>query len=172
MKQRVAIDFFAVPTINFQILYCFIVLRHDRREIVHFNVTAHPTAMWAAQQIVNAFPEETSPKYLIRDRDAIYGEYFRQRIKNMGIEEVITAPRSPWQNSYVERIIGTIRRECLDHMIIWNEKHLMDMLDKYFEYYHQVRTHQSLDRNSPILREVERPSTGKVVSISMVGRLI
>lgn len=171
MKQMVAVDFFTVPTINFRILCCFVVLHHDRREIVHFNVTAHPTALWTAQQIVNAFPEKTAPKYLIRDRDAIYGEYFRQRIKNMGIEEVITAPRSPWQNSYVERIIGTIRRECLDHMIIWNEKHLLDILEQYFTYYHQVRTHQSLDRNSPIPREVEPALKGKVISIPMVGGL-
>jgi transposase InsO family protein len=171
VKQIVAVDFFTVPTINFRILYCFIAIRHDRREVVHFNVTAHPTAVWTAQQVVNAFPEETVPKYLIRDRDTIYGEYFRQRIKNMGIKEVVISARSPWQSPYVERLIGTIRRECLDHTIIWNEKHLMDILEKYFTYYHQVRTHQSLDGNSPVPREVELPAKGKIISIPMVGGL-
>jgi transposase InsO family protein len=171
MKQMVAVDFFTVPTINFRILYCFVILSHDRRTIVHFNITANPTALWTAQQIVNAFPEETAPKYLIRDRDAIYGEYFRQRIKNMGIKEVMTAPRSPWQNPFVERVIGSIRRECLDHMLVWNEKHLLEILEQYFTYYHQVRTHQSLDRNSPIPREVEPAIKGKVISIPRVGGL-
>jgi transposase InsO family protein len=171
MKQTVAIDFLTVPMVNFRILYCFVVLRHDRREVVHFNVTSHPTAVWTAQQVVNAFPEDTVPKYLIRDRDTIYGEYFRQRIKHMGIKEVVIAPRSPWQSPYVERVIGTIRRECLDHRIIWNEKHLIEILEDYFRYYHQVRTHQSLGGNSPVPREVESPARGKVVSIPMVGGL-
>jgi transposase InsO family protein len=171
IRQTVAVDFFAVPTINFRLLYCLVVLRHDRREVVHFNVTAHPTAIWTAQQIVNAFPEDTAPKYLIRDRDAIYGEYFRQRIKNLGIKEVIIAPCSPWQNPFAERVIGSIRRECLDHVIIFNEDYLRRVLSEYFGYYHQVRTHQSLDRNSPIPREVEQPAKGKVISIPMVGGL-
>jgi transposase InsO family protein len=171
LKQTVAVDFFAIPTINFRLLYCLIVLRHDRREIVHFNVTAHPTAVWTAQQIVNAFPEDTSPKYMIRDRDAIYGEYFRQRIKNLGIKEVIIAPCSPWQNSYVERVIGTVRRECLDHVIIFSEDHLRSVLSEYFGYYHQVRTHQALDGNSPNPRDVEGPAKGKVISIPKVGGL-
>jgi transposase InsO family protein len=171
MKQTFAIDFFTVPTINFRILYCFIILSHDRRSIVHFNVTSHPAALWTAQQIVNAFPEETAPKYLIRDRDSIYGQYFQQRIKNLGIKEVVTAPRSPWQNSYVERVIGTIRRECLDQVIIFSEDHLRKTLSEYFEYYHQSRPHQSLDRNSPIPREIEPAIKGKVISIPMVGGL-
>ncbi|MFA5866250.1 MAG: integrase core domain-containing protein [Phycisphaerae bacterium] len=171
MKQIVAIDFFTVPTIHFRILYCFIILRHDRRAMVHFNITPHPTAVWTAQQVANAFPEDTAPKYLIRDRDAIYGGYFRQRIKHMGINEVLISPQSPWQNPYAERIIGSIRRECLDHLIVWNERHLMQILEKYFEYYHHARAHQSLGGNSPIPRDIEPPAQGRVISIPMVGGL-
>lgn len=171
MKNTAAIDFFTVPTIRFRILFCFIVMKHDRRRIVHFNVTTNPTAVWTVQQVVNAFPDDTAPKYLIRDRDAIYGEYFRLRVKNMGIKEVLIAPKSPWQNPYVERVIDSIRRECLDHVIIWNESHMLKILKEYFEYYHAVRTHQSLDRNSPVAREVEPPSEGRVTSIPIVGGL-
>ncbi len=148
----VAIDFVTVPTATFRILFCFVVLRHHRRTVVHFNVTANPTAQWTAQQMIEAFPEQTSPRFLIRDRDSIYGEFFRQRIKNMGIEEVVTAYRSPWQSPYVERIIGSIRRECLDHFIVLNERHVLRILQAYFDYYHHARAHLSLDRNSPILR--------------------
>jgi len=171
MRQTVAIDFFTVPTIRFRILFCLIVLRHDRREIVHFNVTTNPTAAWTAQQVVNAFPDQTDPKYLIRDRDAICAEYFRRRVSNMGIKEVLISPRSPWQNPYVERVIGSIRRECLDHVIVWNENHLSKILKSYFEYDHAARTHQSLNHNSPIPRKVEPPSNRKVMSIPMVGGL-
>src|SRR5262249_17831015 len=116
--------FFTIPTINFRVLYCFIVLLHDRRKLVHFNVTEHPTAKWTTQQIIEAFPDDTSPRYLLRDRDSIYGEEFRSRVKGMQIEEVVTAPHSPFQNPYAERIIGSIRRECLDHMIVLNEDQL------------------------------------------------
>jgi putative transposase len=114
------IDFFTIPTATFRIPHVFIVLSHDRRRIVHFNVTAHPTAQWTAQQLVEAFPFDSAPRYLLRDRDAIYGEKVRRRIKSLGIEEVVTAPRSPWQNPFVERIIGSIRRDCLDHIIVLN----------------------------------------------------
>jgi putative transposase len=116
----VAVDFFVVPTVTFRILYTFVVLRHDRRRIVHFNVTAHLTAAWTAQQIVEAFPEESTPRFLIRDRDGIYGLDFQTRVANMGIEEVVTAAKSPWQNPFVERMIGSIRRECLNHLIVIN----------------------------------------------------
>ena len=119
-----ACDFFTVPTVTFRVLYVFIVLRHDRREVVHFNVTTNPCAEWAAQQIINAFPYEEAPRFLIRDRDGIYGEYFQIRVKSLGIEEVPIAPRSPWQNPYCERVIGSIRRECLDHVIVLGEVHL------------------------------------------------
>ena len=160
-------------------LYCFVVLRHDQRRVAHFNVTRNPTAEWTAQQITEAFPYDQAPRYLLRDRDSIYGQHFRQRVRNMGIEEIITAWRSPWQNPYVERLIGSIRRECFDHVIVLNEKHLQKILASYFEYYNNSRTHLSLDRNSPIPRKVEPPvvslveppGTGKVVAIPQVGGL-
>ena len=158
-------------TATFRVLYCFIVLRHDRRRVVHFNVTGHPTAPWTAQQIVEAFPFDEAPQYMVRDRDGIYGEPFRDRVKNMGIDEVPTAPRSPWQNPYCERVIGSIRRECLDRVIILNEVHMKRILTSYFDYYHHARTHLSLERNSPMPREVEPPSQGEVISIPQVGGL-
>jgi len=130
-----SVDFFTVPTATFRVLYCFLVLRHDRRRVVHFNVTAHPNERWTAQQLIEAFPFDEAPKYLIRDRDRIFGDYFRRRVKGMGIEEVPTAPRSPWQNPYVERLIGSVRRECLDHVIVLNEGHLRRIVGSYFEYY-------------------------------------
>ncbi len=117
LKTMVSVDFFTVPTIRFQILYVFLVLAHDRRRIVHFGVTAHPTAEWTAQQLRESFPWETAPRYLLRDRDRIFGQDFVEQVKAMGIKQVLSAPRSPWQRAYVERVIGTIRRECLDHMI-------------------------------------------------------
>jgi transposase InsO family protein len=167
----VAVDFFTMPTATFRILFCFIVLRHHRRMVVHFNVTAHPTAEWTAQQIIEAFPFDEVPRFLLRDRDSIYGELFRQRIKNMGIDQVVTAYRSPWQSPYVERIIGSIRRDCLNHVIVLNERHLRRILTDYFYYYHHARAHLSLDRNPPVPREVELPERGKVSSIPMVGGL-
>ena len=150
-----SIDFFVVPTVTFKLLYCFVVLCNDRRRVVHFNVTEHPTAAWAAQQMCEAFPFDQAPRYLIRDRDGIYGEVFRQRLLNLGIKEVVIAPRSPWQNPYVERLIGSIRRECLDHVIVLNEKHLRRILKSYFRYYHESRCHLSLERNAPVPREIE-----------------
>ena len=152
-------------------LYCLVVLRHARREVVHFNVAEHPTAAWTAQQIAAAFPWDEAPKYLIRDRDSIYSADFRNRIKNMGIEEVRTAFRSPWQSPYVERLIGSIRRECLDHVIVLNEAHLMGILKDYFTYYHKFRPHLSLDRNAPKPREIEGPEQGDAISIPQVGGL-
>src|ERR1700694_3924220 len=121
VKNLVSVDFFTVPTLRFQVLYVFLVLAHDRRRVVHFNVTAHPTAEWTAQQLREAFPFDQIPKYLLRDRDKIFGDTFRQQVKDMNIEEVLSAPRSPWQRDYVERVIGSIRRECLDHMIVFGE---------------------------------------------------
>jgi putative transposase len=167
----VGIDFFTVPTATFRVLYVFIVLSHDRRHIVHFNVTAHPSARWTAQQLVEAFPFDSAPRYLLRDRDAIYGEKVRRRIKSLSIEEVVTAPRSPWQNPYVERIIGAIRRECLNHVIIFNERHLRRQLKSYAIYYHEARTHLSLDKQSPVPRSIEPPEQRKVVAIPHVGGL-
>jgi len=126
ISQLVSVDFFTVPTIRFQVLYVFLVLAHERRRILHFNVTAHPTAEWTAQQLRNAFPWDSAPRYLLRDRDRIFGDNFTRQVQDMGIEEVLSAPRSPWQRAYIERIIGTIRRECLDHVIIFSEAALTD----------------------------------------------
>ncbi len=166
-----AIDFFVVPTVRFQLLYCFVVFRHDRRRVVHFNVTAHPTARWTAQQVIEAFPYDQAPRFLVRDRDSIYGVDFRSRVKHMGIEEVVIAYRSPWQNPYVERLIGSIRRECLDHVIVFSEAHVRRILTRYLAYYHESRTHLSLGRNAPTPRRVEHPSEGKVIAIPRVGGL-
>ena len=171
MPDTVGIDFFTMPTATFRILFTFVVLRHDRRRVAHFNVTAHPTAEWTAQQVVEAFPDEEAPRFLIRDRDGIYGQFFRERVKHMGIEEVVCARRSPWQNPYAERLIGSIRRECLDHVIVLDERHLKRILRSYLEYYHEDRTHLSLDRNSPVPRQIESPERGKVISIPRVGGL-
>jgi len=167
----VSVDFFAVPTATFLVLYVFVVLRHERREMVHFNSTYHPTAEWTAQQIVEAFPFDSTPRYLLHDRDSIYVKRFRTRVKSLDIEEVVTAPRSPWQNPNVERIIGSIRRECLNHVIIFNERHLRKVLKSYAKYYHEARTHLSLDKQSPVPRSIETPDQGKVVAISHVGGL-
>ena len=171
VSELVSVDFFTVPTATFRVLYVFVVLRHERREIVHFNATYHPTVEWTAQQIVEAFPFDTAPRYLMRDRDSIYRERFRTRVKSLGIEEVISAPRSPWQNPYVERIIGSIRRECLNHVIILNERHLRKVLKSYASYYHGARTHLSLDKQCPVPRSIDSPDQGKVVAIPHVGGL-
>jgi transposase InsO family protein len=169
--QIAAIDFFTVPTITFRVLYVFLVLRHDRRRVVHFNVTPHPTAYWAAQQIVDAFPFEEAPRFLLRDRDGIYGPHFRDRVEHMGIEEVLIAFRSPWESPYVERLIGSIRRECLDHLIVLSEDHLRRILSSYCDYYHEARPHLSLDRNAPVPRSVQPPEKGKVVAKAHLGGL-
>ena len=170
-REIVAVDFFLVPTLTFRLLFVFIGLRHDRRELIYVNVTDHPTARWAARQLIEAFPEETAPKYLLRDRDAIYGEVFTRCVDTMGIRQVITAPRAPWQNPFVERVIGSIRRECLDHVLILNEAHLRRLLHGYIGYYNTARPHQSLDNNSPQPRVVEPPPCGRIVAIPQVGGL-
>ena len=130
--QLVSIDFFTVATIQLRVLFVFVVLAHQRRRVLHFNVTEHPTAEWAAQQIVEAFPEDTAPRYLIRDRDGIYGGHFRKKVHGMGLAEVLA--RSPWQNPFAERLVGSIRRECLDHVIVLGEAHLRWVLKRYFHY--------------------------------------
>jgi putative transposase len=171
LRDMVAVDFFVVPTLTFRLLFVFVVLRHDRRELLHLNVTEHPTAVWTARQILEVFPNETAPRYLRRDRDAVYGECFTRCLANMGIREVIIAPRAPWPNPFVERVIGSIRRECLDHCLILNEAHLRRLLRGYIGYYNTARPHQSLDHNSPQPREVHPPEPGRVVSIPQVGGL-
>jgi transposase InsO family protein len=171
VKTMVSIDFFTVPTIRFQVLYVFLVLAHDRRRIVHFNVTAHPTAEWTAQQLREAFPFEQIPRYLLRDRDRIFGAEFREDVKAMGIKEVLSAPRSPWQRAYVERVIGTIRRECLDHVIVLNEASLYRHVKSFLTYYHESRTHLSLAKDPPEPRPVHPLELGAVVAIPQVGGL-
>ena len=166
-----SIDFFVVPTATFHLLFGFIVLHHERRQIMHFGVTANPTMAWVAQQIREAFPWGTAPRYLIRDRDGAYGQSFRSTVTAMGVEEVVTAPRSPWQNPYVERLIGSVRRECLDHSIILNERHLRRILGSYLDYYHGSRTHLSLGKDTPDGRPVQPAGSGTVVSLPKVGGL-
>jgi len=141
------------------VLYVFLVMSHDRRRILHFNVTTSPSAQWTAQQLLEAFPYEAAPRFLLHDRDSIFGNSFARRVESMGIGKVVTAPGSPWQNSYCERLIGSIRRECLDHVI------------SYASYYHSARTHRSLNNDCPDPRPVEPPEMGDVVALAQVGGL-
>jgi putative transposase len=171
VKDIVACDFFTVPTVTCRVLFVFIMLAHERRRIVHFNITEHPTAQWTAQQIVEACPWDTAPRYLLRDRESICGAHVQQRIKNMGIEEVKIAPRSPWQNPYCERVIGSIRREYLNEVIVRNERHLRRVLQAYMDYYHHWRTHRSLEMDTPEPRAMQPPSVGPVRKLPEVGGL-
>ena len=171
IREIVAVDFFVVPTVRNQVLFVFLLLAHDRRRVLHFNVTANPTAAWTGQQIVDAFPWQDPPKYLLRDRDKIYGRAFQKRVAGMGFVEVLIAARSPWQNPFVERLIGTIRRDCLDHVIVVNERHLKRIIADYFVYYHSWRTHLSLEMDCPEHREVQLKNRGQVVERDEIGGL-
>jgi len=171
VKTMVSVDFFTVPTIRFQVLYVFLVLAHDRRRILHFNVTAHPTAEWTGQQLREAFPFEEVPRYVLRDRDGIFGADFTKEVRNLGIEEVLSAPRSPWQRAYIERVIGSIRRECIDHVIVFNEESLRRHMKSYVQDYHDTRTHLSLEKDTPASRWVQPPDFGQVVALPQVGGL-
>jgi putative transposase len=171
MKSLASVDVFTVPTLRFQVLYVFLVLVHDRRRIVHFGVTAHPTAEWTAQQLRNAFPWDTELRYILRDRDHIFGDDFTRQINDLGIQEVRSAPRSPWQRAYVERVIGTIRRECLDHVIVLNETSLYHHVKSFVAHYHESRTHLSLAKDAPEPRPVQPPELGRIVTIPQVGGL-
>jgi putative transposase len=171
VTSLVSVDFFTVPTIRFQILYVFLVLAHERRRILHFGVTAHPTAEWTAPQLREAFPWDTAPRYLLRDRDRIFGDDFRKQVKAMSIKEVLAAPHSPWQRAYVERVIGTIRRECLDHVIVFSEASLYRHVKSFVSYYHESRTHLSLGKDAPETRPVQAADGGPVVAIPQVGGL-
>ena len=167
----VSMDFFTVPTLTGRVLFVLVLLAHQRRRVVHVTVTEYPTAEWTAQQIVAAFPEDTAPTWLLRDRDAIYGDVCQRRIAGMGITEVISSPSSPWQNPYVERLIGSMRRECLDHVIVVSERHLRRVLARYVAYYHGSRTHLSLDKDAPTSRRIQRATEGNVVEFAEVGGL-
>jgi hypothetical protein len=171
VKDLVACDFFTVPTVQCRVLFVFIMLAHERRRIVHFNITEHPTAQWTAQQIVDAFPWDTAPRYLLRDRDSIYGRLCQDRVDHMGIEEVKIAPRSPWQNPYCERVVGSIRRDVLDPIIVLNDRHLMRLLRTYLGYYHRFRSHLSLDMDCPTSRPIQLPVMGRVQRVPEVGGL-
>jgi transposase InsO family protein len=166
-----SLDFFTVPTATFRVLFVFVVLLHDRRRVVHVNVTAHPTAAWTAQQFREAWPWDSAPRFVIRDRDGIYGPDVQATMQAMGIEGVVIAPRAPWQNPFVERVIGSLRRECLDHVIVWNERSLRRHLQQYLAYYHQWRTHLSLDKDAPVARAAQPPTCGTIVQIPHLGGL-
>ena len=169
MPHIAAMDLFVVPTIGFKLLYALVIVRLARRELVWINATAHPTAEWIAQQITEAFPWDEIPRYLIRDRDGIYGAVVPRRLRAMGIRDKPIAPASPWQNSYAERLIGTIRRECLDHVIVLGEAHLRRILGKYATYYNEWRIHRSLNKDSPFPRSIER--IGNISSQPILGGL-
>jgi transposase InsO family protein len=164
-----AMDLFVVPTIGFVQLYVLVIVRLARRELVWINVTRHPTADWIAQQITEAFPWNETPRYLIRDQDGIYGPTVRRRLRAMGIRDKPIAPGSPWQNGYAERLIGTIRRECVDHLIAFGESHLRRILHQYAAYYNGVRTHRGLNQDSPVHRAVQ--SIGAIKSRPILGGL-
>ncbi len=164
-----AMDLFVVPTIGFDLLYAFVIVRLDRRDLVWINVTTNPIAEWIARQLTKAFPWDEAPRYLIRDRDRIYGTVVKRRLHAMGIRDKPTAPASPWQNGYAERLIGSIRRECVDHVIVLGEAHLRRILKSYAEYYNRVRTHRSLDKDAPVSRPVQR--AGIMKSHAILGGL-
>jgi transposase InsO family protein len=164
-----AMDLFVVPTIGFDLLYAFVIVRLDRRDLVWINVTANPTAEWVARQITEAFPWDEAPHYLIRDRDRIYGSVVTRRLRAMGIRDRPTAPASPWQNGFVERLIGSIRRECVDHIIVLGEMHLRRVLKSYADYYNSVRTHRSLNKDAPVTRQIQR--IGSIKSHAILGGL-
>ncbi len=169
-KHIVGIDFLVARTIFFKSIHVFIAISHDRRKILHFAVTANPHSQWAIQQLRETFAFDETTKYVIRDNDKIFSEDFKLHIRNFGLEDMPTAPRSPWQNPICERVIGTLRRECLDHMIILNEKHLHSVLDEYINNYYNIsRTHMSLEKDSPVHRPVQ--ASGKIVSKPILGGL-
>ena len=162
-------DLFIVPTIGFALLYAFVIVRLDRRTLVWTNVTRHPTADWIARQITEAFPWNDAPRYLIRDRDGAFGAAVMRRLRAMGIRDKPIAPASPWQNAIAERLIGSIRRECVDHLIVFGERHLRRILRHYAYYYNEVRTHRSLNKDAPIFRAIQR--IGIIESHAVLGGL-
>jgi len=162
-------DLFVVPTLGFDLLYAFVVIQLDRRELAWINVTANPTAEWVARQITEAFPWDEAPGYMIRDRDRIYGSVVTRRLRGLGIRDRPTAPASPWQNGFAERLIGSIRRECVDHVIVLDEAHVRRILRAYARYYNNIRTHRSLDKDAPVSRPVQR--IGSIKSHAILGGL-
>ena len=169
----VAFDFFTVPTVNFQLLYCFFVIEHARRKILYLNVTRHPSADWVVQQLRNAFPEAGSHRYVILDRDAKFDDSVTTFLTATGLTAKRTSVRAPWQNGIAERWIGSCRRELLDHIIAWNEGHLLRLLRDYVRYYHQDRIHDSLEKDTPESRTIERKpkANATVISLPRLGGL-
>jgi transposase InsO family protein len=168
-RDIISIDFLTVPTINFKLMYVLVIIEHHRRKLIHFNVTKNPTSEWTIQQIRNMLFDYETPKYLIRDRDKKYGNLFSEGINNFGIKQIITAYRSPWQNGYCERVIGTIKRECLDHVIVLNENHLKSILDDYVSYYNKYIPHLGINKDSPEGRAVQ--SEGEIYKVPVVNGL-
>jgi transposase InsO family protein len=164
-----AMDLFIVPTIGFDLLYGLVIVRLARRDLVWINVTPHPTAEWIARQITEAFPWNEAPRYLLRDRDRVYGAAVMHRLRAMGIRDKPIAPGSPWQNGFAERLIGSIRRECVDHVVVLGEAHLRRILTKYSAYYNELRTHRSLDKDAPFHRAIEH--VGRIISAPVLGGL-
>ena len=164
-----AMDLFVVPTISFRLLYGLLIMGHGRRQILWFGVTANPTAEWIANQVTEACGWEQAPRYLIRDRDGAYGEVFIRRLRSMGIRDRPTSPRSPWQNGYAERLIGSIRRECLDHVVVFGERHLRHVLLSYMKYHNEIRTHLSLEKDAPVSRAVKLAGTILFAARSWAG---
>jgi transposase InsO family protein len=171
LAGTIAIDFLTVPTVTFDIVYMFFVLSLERRRVLHVNVTAHPYAAWAAQQIVEAIGAEIVRERLIRDRDAIFGAAFDARVDNLGVRQIRIAPRSPWQNGYAERWVGTLRRELLDHVIVLGERHLLRLVRQHVAYYNEDRPHMALRGDARVARAVEPPSAREVVALPRVGGL-
>jgi transposase InsO family protein len=169
MEGIASIDLFVVPTIAFEQLFAFLILGHRRRHLLWFAVTRNPTAEWLARQITEAFPWDRAPKYLIRDNDRAFGVAFKARVRAMGIRDRPTSFRSPWQNGYVERLIGTVRRECTNHLIVFNAEHLRRILSRYARYYNEVRTHVSLGKDAPYTRPIER--YGNIIAHPILGGL-
>jgi transposase InsO family protein len=164
-----SMDLFVVPTISFRLLYGFLILQHGRREILWIGTTADPNADWIARQLTEAFGWEEAPQFIIRDRDRAYGNIVVRRLRAMGIRDRPTSPRSPWQNGYCERLIGSIRRDCLDHVVVFGEQHLRHLLRSYANYYNQTRTHLSLNKDSPVTRPIE--TVGRILPVPILGGL-
>jgi transposase InsO family protein len=164
-----SMDMFVVPTISFRLLYGFLILRHSRREILWLGVTAHPSAQWIARQLTEAYSWQQAPRYIVRDRDCVYGDAFIRRLRAMGIRDRPIAPRSPWQNGYAERLIGSIRRDCLDHVAVLGDRHLRHLLKSYQKYYDEARTHLSLHKDAPIARAAQ--TVGRMLPVPILGGL-
>ena len=164
-----SMDLFLIPTISFRLLYGFLILRHSRRELLWLGVTAHPSAEWVARQLTEAYGWQQAPRYIIRDRDCVYGAVLARRLRAMGIRDRPIAPRSPWQNGCAERLIGSIRRDCLDHVVVFGEQHLRHLLTSYQKYYNEARTHLSLDKDAPIPRTVQ--TVGQTLAVPILGGL-